>query len=388
MSTILAGMWLWAQYDAVLTMMRMKEYNHPVPLEKPTFPTGTVSILILTIDTPDDFTNTLQSCVASQPKEIIVVTIPRDLARVKSLASPVLQKSGNVPIAILTVPKPGRRTQMALAVREATGDVLCFVDDDTVWPTDNVLPYLLAGAWIPTERRNPDALTPWEVAAIRKLSSNNEKQMVLHASGGGIWCLVGRTMLLRTAALNPGTFLDDLTNEIFAGGLLQTGEDSFITRWLRRNGWELFHQDAREAEVFTEVKCDSTYVGQLIRWRRNGFQAFINQLFIDPGFRSIYKKDAYFARKLAEEFGRPLITLIHLIGWGLCIMNSPRIALCFVVWYLYQMASAYRSFLTLFPWVGIKNLWAAVAMDYSYLILDYYGLLTVSREGWLTRNDK
>lgn len=150
--------------------------------------------------------------------------------------------------------------------------------------------------------------------------------MLLHANGGGIWCLVGRTMLLRTAALKPGTFLDDLTNETFAGGLLQTGEDSFITRWLRRNGWELFHQDAREAEVFTEVKCDSTYVGQLIRWRRNGFQAFINQLFIDPGFRSIYQRDAYFARKLAEEFGRPLITLVHLIGWGLCIMNSPRIA--------------------------------------------------------------
>ncbi|KAF5684978.1 beta-lactamase-like 1 [Fusarium denticulatum] len=331
MSTILAGMWLWTQYDALLTRMRMKGYNHPVPLEKPTFPTDSVSILILTIDTPDEFTNTLHSCLTSQPKEIIVVTITRDLARVKSLASPVLEKAGNVPISILTVPKPGRRTQMALAVREATGDILCFVDDDTVWPSNNVLPYLLAGFENPTvggvvERQNPDALTPWEVAAIRKLSSNNEKQMLLHASGGGIWCLVGRTMLLRTAAVKSGTFLDDLKNEIFGGGLLQTGEDSFITRWLRRNGWELFHQDAREAEVFTEVKGDSTYVGQLIRWRRNGFQAFINQLFIDPGFRRIYKRDAYFARKLAEEFGRPLITLIHLVGWGLAIMNSPRIA--------------------------------------------------------------
>ncbi|GKU14231.1 unnamed protein product [Fusarium langsethiae] len=301
MSAILAGMWLWSQYDAVLTRMRMKEYNHPVPLEKPTFPTDTVSTLILTIDTPGDFTNTLHSCLASQPKEIIVVTIPRDLARVKSLASPVLQKAGNVPISILTVPKPGRRTQMALAVREATGDILCFVDDDTVWPSNDVLP-------------------------CPKAISNNEKQMLLHASGGGIWCLVGRTMLLRTAAVKYGTFLNDLTNEIFGGGLLQTGEDSFITRWLRRNGWELFHQDAREAEVFTEVKSDSTYVGQLIRWRRNGFQAFINQLFIDPGFRNIYKRDAYFARKLAEEFGRPLITLVHVIGWGLAIMNSPRIA--------------------------------------------------------------
>ncbi|KAG8355572.1 hypothetical protein FVEN_g6439 [Fusarium venenatum] len=393
---------LWTQYDAILTRRRVKKYNPPVPLEKPTFLTNTVSILIVTIDTPDGFTNTLRTCLASQPKEIIVVTIRRDLARVEALVSPVLNETNNVPITILTVPKPGRRTQMALAAREATGDIMCFVDDDTVWPSNKVLPYLLAGfenpkvggvvgrqsAWIPKERQSPDALTPWEVAAIRKLSSNNEKQMLLHASGGGIWCLTGRTMLLRTAAIKPGTFLDEWTNEIFWGRLIQTGEDSFLTRWLRDNGWELFHQDALEAEVFTEVKTDSNYIGQLIRWRRNGFQAFIMQLFVDPGFRVIYRRDTYFARKLAEELGRPLITLVHLVGWVLSIMYSPRVAVCFMLWYLFQMFRTYRSFLRQFPWVAVENIWAAIAMDYSYLILDYYGLLTVSQEGWLTRNDK
>jgi cellulose synthase/poly-beta-1,6-N-acetylglucosamine synthase-like glycosyltransferase len=123
----------------------MKDYDPPAPLEKPTFATGTVSILIVTIDTPSDFTDTLRTCIASNPKEIIVVTIPRDLPRVESLASPVINDSNSVPITILTVPKPGRRTQMALAVQEASGDILCFVDDDTVWPTTQVLPYLLAG---------------------------------------------------------------------------------------------------------------------------------------------------------------------------------------------------------------------------------------------------
>lgn len=59
-----------------------------------------------------------------------------------------------------------------------------------------------------------------------------------------------------------------------------------------------------------------------------------------------------------------------------------------MLWYLFQMFRTYRSFLRQFPWVGLKNIWAAIAMDYSYLILDYYGLLTVSQEGWLTRNDK
>jgi hypothetical protein len=149
--------------------------------------------------------------------------------------------------------------------------------------------------------------------------------MLLHASGGGIWCLTGRTMLLRTAAVKPGKFLEEWTNEVFWGQPIQTGEDSFLTRWLRGQGWEVFHQDAPEAEVFTDVKRDSNYIGQLIRWRRNGFQAFIRQLFYDPGFLAIYKKDPYFARKLAEELGRPLITLIHLVGWVIAIIYSPRI---------------------------------------------------------------
>ncbi|RYP80343.1 hypothetical protein DL769_002523 [Monosporascus sp. CRB-8-3] len=388
MAAILAAMWLWGRYDWVLTKLRMEKYETPVPLEKPTFPTETVSILIVTIDTPSGFTDTLRTCLASNPKEIIVVTIPRDFPRVETLASPVINESNGVPITILTVPKPGRRTQMALAVQEASGDILCFVDDDTVWPTNKVLPYLLAGFEDPKERRNPDALSPWEVAGIRKLSSNNEKQMMLHASGGGIWCLTGRTMLLRTAAVKPGTFLEEWTNEVFWGQLIQTGEDSFLTRWLRGKGWELFHQDAPEAEVFTDVKRDSNYIGQLIRWRRNGFQAFIMQLFSDPGFWAIYKKDPYFARKLAEELGRPLITLIHIVGWVVAIMYSPRVALVFALWYVLQMFRAYRAFLQQFPWVGLKNMWAAIAMDHAYLILDYYGLMTVRQEGWLTRNDK
>lgn len=133
-------------------------------------------------------------------------------------------------------------------------------------------------------------------------------------------------MLLRTAAVKPGEFLQEWTNEIFWGQLIQTGEDSFLTRWLRSKGWKLFHQDAREAEVFTDVKRDSNYIGQLIRWRRNGFQAFIMQLFYEPGFWAIYKENPYFARKLAEELGRPLITLVHLIGWVSCSMSSPLVA--------------------------------------------------------------
>ncbi|GAB1312573.1 Polysaccharide synthase [Madurella fahalii] len=231
MAAILTGMWLWGQYDHLLTRSKMKKFTPPAPAEKPAFSTGTVSILIVTIDTPDEFPDTLRMCINNKPKEIIVVTIPRDLERVEELSAPVKRDYPFVPIEIYTVPKPGRRTQMALCVEKSSGDILCFVDDDTVWPTDKVLPYLLAGfedpkvagivgrqsAHIPKERRNPACLTPWEVAGIRKLAANNEKQLQLHTCGGGSWCLTGRTMLLRTSAVKPGDFLSEWTNEKFWG---------------------------------------------------------------------------------------------------------------------------------------------------------------------------
>lgn len=80
--------------------------------------------------------------LANKPKEIIIVTIPRDLARVHELLAPL----GDVacPVSVYTVPKPGRRAQMTLALQKAKGKIVAFVDDDTYWPTNEVLPHLLA----------------------------------------------------------------------------------------------------------------------------------------------------------------------------------------------------------------------------------------------------
>ena len=116
----------------------------PIPLpEKPTISTRDVSILIPTINTPDAFTECMRLWLANEPKEIIIVTIPRDLQRVKELLAPVGDTS--TPISVFTVPKPGRRAQMSLALDKATGSIITYVDDDTYWPTNKVLPHLLAG---------------------------------------------------------------------------------------------------------------------------------------------------------------------------------------------------------------------------------------------------
>lgn len=34
---------------------------------------------------------------------------------------------------------------MSLALKKASGKIVAYVDDDTYWPSNKVLPYLLAG---------------------------------------------------------------------------------------------------------------------------------------------------------------------------------------------------------------------------------------------------
>lgn len=100
-----------------------------------------------TINTPDAFTECMRLWLANEPKEIIIVTVPRDLPRLNELLDPLLQASSppEVPISVFTVPQPGRRAQMSLALRKAAGKVVVYVDDDTYWPSNKVLPSLLAG---------------------------------------------------------------------------------------------------------------------------------------------------------------------------------------------------------------------------------------------------
>jgi glycosyltransferase involved in cell wall biosynthesis len=81
--------------------------------------------------------------LANKPKEIIVVTIPRDLDRVKQLILPIPRPDFDK-IHVRTVPNANKRAQLIRGIQAATGTILALVDDDVFWPHDMVLPYLLA----------------------------------------------------------------------------------------------------------------------------------------------------------------------------------------------------------------------------------------------------
>lgn len=128
----------------------------PIPLPaNPKLTTSDVSIICPTIDTPSAFTHSLGTWLINEPREIIIVTIARDLTLVQNLMQLVIAEFGlrrASTIRVLVADYASKRAQMVMGIRHATGKIIVNVDDDIYWG-DETLTWLLA----PMEKENVGA---------------------------------------------------------------------------------------------------------------------------------------------------------------------------------------------------------------------------------------
>ncbi|WYZ39928.1 hypothetical protein EsH8_IV_000269 [Colletotrichum jinshuiense] len=398
-SAVLGVFWAWYAYDEALTARLANAYKPlPVP-EAPNYKSTDVSIIVATIDTPDSFTDSLRLWLSNNPGEIIIVTIERDLKRVHDLVEPVIAECGDR-ISLMTADYANKRHQLAVGIKEAKGKILALVDDDVFWGNTEVLPYLLAGfedpevgaavgkqsAHITQDRRNSAIITPWEVASLRSLDNQNNVQAVRFAADGGCFCLVGRTLLMRTEIGQDPRFTHAITNDRWGGKIQNTGDDVFITRWLQMEGWKFSIQNAPEAEVTTIVMRDSDLLRQVIRWQRSAIQSFLATVVYEPGIVKISKNHPYMARKLIERLLRPILAWIHIAAFILGFLNQSPMAYFAAFWYIWGWIDTYRAFVRRFPW-SVGQIWACFLLDNAHPILDIYAWLTMSSDVWGTRNE-
>ncbi|KAK2035099.1 family 2 glycosyl transferase [Colletotrichum zoysiae] len=396
---VLGAFWAWYTYDEALAKYFAKK-TKPIPLpENPSYQSTDVSIVIATIDTPDSFTDCLRLWLANRPKEIIIVTIDRDLQRVHDLVKPVITE-GDDRISVMTADYASKRHQMVVGIKQAKGKILALVDDDAFWNTLQVLPHLLApfedpkvggsfgkqSAHIPVKRRDPAVITPWEVASLRSLDNQNNVQAVRWTADGGCFCMVGRTMVFRAEVAADPRFLRAITTDTWRGKLMNTGDDSFITRWLQTEGWGIAVQNAPEAEITTVVFDDANFLRQLVRWQRSAIQSFLTTAFYEPGLGKIAKKHPYMARKLVERLLRPLLAWIHIFAFIEGFRNNSAMAYFAFFWYVWGWISAYGGFVRRFPFAA-RHVWACFLLDNAHPVLDLYAWITLSTEAWGTRNE-
>lgn len=78
------------------------------------------------------------------------------------------------------------------------------------------------------------------------------------------------------------------------------------------------------------------------------------------------------------------IAIIHLVGWALALRHRPVIALAFLAFYIHSMVPTYRAFWATYPYMfSVRNLLAAIAVDFSPIPVGLWGILTVNTDSWV-----
>lgn len=260
-----------------------------------------VSVIVPTIDPDSSFSEAFTTWYLNAPREIIIITTDVYLDKVRELVRGALQAiphNVGTSVDIYSIPHPSKRKQMAYGMARAVSEIFVLCDDDAFWPTTELLPNILTCfkkaeiggvgtlqfARLPRDR----AATIWETLAAQRLRRRNLSIVKSNGLDGSVTCLSGRTAAYRASILKDKSFLQSFTNDMWRGKYrLDSGDDTFITRWLYSQGWGVQIQTSPMANIETTVLDSADFIKQQLRWTRNSRRSSIRCLF---GIRNFWRQ--------------------------------------------------------------------------------------------------
>lgn len=412
----LTALTFWDNFESYKRKKYVNAYTkYPLP-KKSTYASSDVSVIIPTVDPSPKFTDNLNSVIENRPREIIIVTVPAWLDVVERLVGPARKNASELglSITITTIAHPQKRDQLIEGINRSSGNILALVDDDALWKptvlTSLLSPFehqdvgLVGGpicSFVPQERQDPDIITPWEVAAVKLRSRRYDSTMAFFAADGGTNFVVsGATMLVRREIMTDTFFQHEFQSEAWLGVRQNTGDDSFITRWVLFNHlttnslqWKLGMQLTPDAEVATGILADSGFISQLKRWYRSGLRLRLQCLFFEPGFRAMYQTTPHMATKMAQGMVTPLIFWVRCLALykisQLPQILGPMICGAYLLWHSWQYVNSLRAFYRQYPWAGghLAHWVAIIIVDWlsTLGVSEAYSWFTLGVESWSTR---
>jgi cellulose synthase/poly-beta-1,6-N-acetylglucosamine synthase-like glycosyltransferase len=233
-----------------------------------------------------DFLAALDTWRANNPLEIILVTTDANLQWLEALVHHHVKKNGN--IQIHAVPKAGKRRQIAFGLQHVKGDFVVLADADVFWGPQ-LLPHLLAcfedktvgavGSRARVQSSASSTQSVWHFLADFRFAQRFCHVAATNLVDGGISCLSGRTAAYHARLLQDGDFIEAFTGDDWRGKhRLDSGDDTFITRWIQTRGWKAVLQTYPAADIVTSAFESPKFLGQRIRWSRNAIRSFLRYL--------------------------------------------------------------------------------------------------------------
>ncbi|KAI8937729.1 hypothetical protein NX059_005429 [Plenodomus lindquistii] len=208
-------------------------------------------------------------------------------------------------VVVINASISNKREQVVYGFRKVATSILVMVDDTAIWHPKFLLATLpafsnskvgLVGTrkWV---KRFPRPNNPqlgfftnlwtayvagfWNTIGGLYLIRHKFEIRATSTADGGVFCVSGRSSLIRTEIVNCKEFSDAFTNEYilrlgdsFPGwGPVTADDDVFITRWVINQGWDVKIQYSKESTMITVLgKYPLKYPSQCQRWSRTTFR--------------------------------------------------------------------------------------------------------------------
>ncbi|KAI6374824.1 Type 2 glycosyltransferase [Pyricularia grisea] len=254
--------------------------SKPIP-SKPSYTSDDVTVVIPTIhDNFDELRPSLESILATQPHELIMVTTAdkfEDLQRVaKTLSSPNIR--------IFCTQYANKRIQVCEALPKITTRITIMADDDVTWPS-TMMPWILApfedpkiggvGTCQRVKRVREGGLAPrlWNWLGAAYIERRNFEISATHNMDGGTSCMSGRTGAYRSEILRDYEFLEGFMKEEWWGKILKADDDNFVSRWLVSHQWKTWIQYEEGCELETTLENNTKFLYQCSRWARSNWRS-------------------------------------------------------------------------------------------------------------------
>jgi N-acetylglucosaminyltransferase len=332
---------------------------------------------------PDIVVMCLRTWLAEDPTEVVIVVDTADTdvqARLAEVDDPRLR--------VIVFRHEGKRSALGVGIRAAQSELVVLSDSDTLWT-----PGLLANVQMPfidptvggvgTQQNVYQRRTSvWRRIADWMVDLRYYDYVPAMGRKGAVICLSGRTAAYRRSAILP--VLPNLEHEFFLGRRCVAGDDGRLTWLVLASGYQTVHQrSAKALSMFPDTFL--AFVKQRVRWSRNSCRTY---------FTAIWKGWVWKVPFVSKVTVLQILLTPVTMGLALGYLLLSRLELTtrgFAIaaaWLLVGRAIRSYSHLRRHPLeIFLLPLYAVIVIMVA-LPIKGYALITMNKQGWLTRSSE
>ncbi|MGY1762685.1 glycosyltransferase [Geodermatophilus sp. SYSU D00779] len=330
---------------------------------------------------PDVLERCLDTWLAQDPTEVIVVLDVEDteaFARLTARDDPRL--------TVISFAHEGKRSALGVGIRAATGEVLVLCDSDTSWQ-----PGLLEAVQMPfadpvvgavSTRQNVYLPTSsiWRRVADWIIDLRYLDYVPATSRAGAVVCVSGRTAVYRRSAVLP--VLEHLEHEFFLGRRCIAGDDGRLTWLVLASGYTTVYQDtARALSMFPSTF--RAFCKQRVRWSRNSYRCYLTAAWKGWLWRVPLVSQVTVLQILFTPVTM-FAAVYYVVASGFSDRGWQALGLS-LAWVLIGRAIRSVSHLRRRPSDLLILPLVAVVIAMVALPIKTYALVTMNKQGWLTR---